>query len=187
MKKICTVIFSFALLLTFTLPASATPANPTVQDIQNLKLYSKIANEYHLLESFGQAINNNDAFLGLLYNEIELKGSIDNEKLNYVKNQMANTKKHYNIQLQNVQSTQNQAKAKKLNLNDMNTVLNNYDQALSNLYKALAAIEEFNKTKNTDTFFTYLNYRKQAVIQAENGKNIASKGYILFFQTIQNY
>ena len=164
---------------------SATSSG-SFNDINNLKFYTKVMDEYNKLRILGDLVTGLSESLSLAYNAILLDYQVEN-RLNASNNDINGVVESYNHTLNVVNSLYKEAITYNINLNSMDTILNGYYDAIEEYKKAYTALENYYKYNVQEYYGQYFSASKNGFDIAFSAKLKASLEYDIFYNLIQNY
>ncbi|GED16554.1 hypothetical protein [Aneurinibacillus migulanus] len=171
--------------------ASAAPVQQkavktyTENDIQTVKLYSQISNMYINLQDLNRGVGKLSEGLSLAYNDMRVNGS--STMYTNVQKAHAQFTDLYSKRVKEVQALARLASANKINVSDMNTILEKSKIALEQYDEALQALNNVFENPNEYTMNQYVSKEKAAYKKISEGEQLARQGYQRFYNIIQKY
>jgi hypothetical protein len=170
----------------------AKPITYSQQQIDTLKLYNRIANQYYTLEKMGNnlfLLNPNFTYsffdIGNGYGSSSVDGNVN--RLNEIINQ-------YNVLLGSTEQLIVEAGKKGINITDMRNILNQYKLAFDNYYKAsekLYAAEIYREKglqpDYQDAYKTFADVNQSAGSFSLDGAALAEKAYNEYYNKVQTF
>lgn len=158
---------------------------PNDIEIDTLKLYSRIADEYKILDDLGTLINMTSDGLAFSAREIILTKKIDKYQDVY---DVFNNKtiSLFNTSLSGVVEIQKESQQMGIDLTDMSTILNNYRDALDQYSLAFLNLIEFASTSSNTDLANHTSASDDAYKSCVKGSTIAQNGYSKYYNIIQS-
>jgi hypothetical protein len=168
-----------------TLPQGPTSTEVGNNDIVTIKFYSRISEHYLKLENLGSMLNDLSGSLRLALDDIDLHNSTD--YLDKINNRLTEIINMYNASLNSTASIIEKAENNKINIVDMNDILNNYYDSIENYKLAIQHLNNFYSQRNNTNFNNYLNASSKGSDIAFRGMQLSLDGYFDFYNLIQSY
>ncbi|MEZ2661644.1 hypothetical protein [Aneurinibacillus aneurinilyticus] len=175
---------------------SAAPVQPkavktyTENDIQTIKLYSKIAHEYQMVELLNRMTNDFSNSLHDIYDGIQNGGADALQSLQQFEKEKARIKEvvlMYNDKQKEIQELMKLAQSKKINMQDMNIAMQNCYDAIQQYQKAFQALDRLLDNQTSENFNQFRSLLNSAFDKSLAGRKAAFDGYTKFYTAIQKY
>lgn len=155
------------------------------KNIDTMKFYSRVAEQYRRLDVLGEGIINLSRGLYLVYDGIKIKNDID--YLNTVNDRASKIIDAYNESLTPVNDMILEAQNMGLDVSDMNLILNDYYNAIDYYKEASSALYDYYYSNSTKDFDGYLSNSSKLDDNAYAGQSKTIPGYFKYYNMVQRY
>lgn len=170
---------------TETAIVTTTGASTASNDINRVKLYSRIANNYKNLSLMGDMLSDVSDSLSLAFNGFNMfnqSNAFDQAVANF----------NDDIGLYNKMLTINnnlivEANNAGLDISDTQTILSKYGDAIEKYKLAFSSLDKYSSTRTDSSFNNYMSYRSTGDNSVYSGRAMADNGYDKFYNMVLNY
>jgi hypothetical protein len=155
-------------------------------DINKLKLYSKIADQYKKLTVLGDILASVSQSFSDTYKNIEINFQIQQsgDHANLMFNNAINS---YNDLIPVINSIITDSSAQSIPLTDMNSIIAGYGKSIEYYRNAYKGLEDFASSKSNSDYMVYSENNKQAFDTMDNYRKDSISGYFKYYNMIQNF
>ncbi|MGX4584008.1 stalk domain-containing protein [Paenibacillus chitinolyticus] len=175
---------------TYTASISSSPRSSSAnEDIRNIKMYSKLAEQYKRIIVLGDAIANLSNMLS--YSETAIMNDVDNAKvLANATKQINNAVNMYNTTMETTNAVKKEAESSNIEgayMYDAELIFKEYSDGINYFKESYKGLEKLAQQKSEANFNIYFDNRTKGFDILTDNRYYANERYFEYYNKIQNY